>query len=155
MELCNIQILCNGSFSPLSCKWIMEMEAPTGSEADHCSNQLSLRLGDGLTKTSLGMSGITTPPNSRKSPSRARHLWTQCSWMPEMNHCLYCTFPCTVPVDLNVCLIIAWIPFPYVNIFAMKQYTVLHLKSYKLAGCYYKRLLNCRLLLYIWISVAY
>lgn len=45
---------------------------------------------------------------------------------------------------MNICLIIAWIPFPYVNIFAMKQYTALYLEFYKLAGCYYKRLLNCR-----------
>lgn len=47
------------------------------------------------------------------------------------------------------CLIIAWIPFPCVNIFAVEQYTAFYLKFYKLAGYYYKRLLNCRLLLYI------
>jgi len=37
----------------------------------------------------------------------------------------------------------------------MEQYTTFYLKSHKLTGCYYKRLLNCRLLLYSWVSVSY
>lgn len=46
-------------------------------------------------------------------------------------------------------LLTARIPFPCVNIFAVEQYTAFYLKFHKLAGCYYKRLLNCRLPLYI------